>query len=303
MTTSPMQTGAPVRSQNLASGTAEIAAFARALASREPDRSVRGPDRLAGELLSAEWRARLRYPAWMGRWQLERVTPGTYYYVLARTRHVDQALLQALAGGTRQVVILGAGFDTRAARLEKSLGGVQVFEVDDPGAQVVKKFRWEEALGGLPDNVAYVPLDLEGQPLAEALQAAGYQTHAKTFFIWEGVSYYLSPAAVDAVLNFAAHGCGMGSAIVFDYALESFVRGERLTAQQARVRPVYAAAGEPLRFGIGDGRSGAFLQERGLRLLSDLGPAELEQLYLTRKNGRRYGRPSDYVRIALAANG
>ena len=90
---------------------------------------------------------------------------------------------------------------------------------------------------------------------------------------------------------------------MFDYALESFVRGEYHNPRTAKMGAIYAASSEPFLFGIPDGKSGLFLKERGLRLLGDLGPTELEQQYLRHKNGSLYGRPSDFVRIAHACNG
>ncbi len=292
-----------IRSGAAIKRSAELTTYLRAVAAREPDPGLRCPDQLAARLIGPEWQRMLRLPLWIVRSRLEHNLPGSYFHVLARTRHIDRLLTEALWAGIEQLVILGAGFDSRAVRFQDQLSSVRVFEVDSPGNQVVKKERLRAALGSLPGHIIFMPVDFNHQPLSEALISGGYQTSLKTFFIWEGVSYYLLPAAVDAVLKFAAVGCGVGSSIVFDYALESFVRGDYHSRRAARMGAVYATSSEPFVSGVPDGKSGAFLEERGLRLISDLGPAELEQQYLRRKNGSLSGRPSDFLRIALACNG
>ena len=107
--------------------------------------------------------------------------------VHVRTRHIDDVLTESLKAGSTQVVILGAGLDSRAYRFGDALRGVRVFELDLPPTQEYKNTRPRRA-GALPDHVTYAPIDFTTQELAAVLAAAGYDRKQVTTFIWEGVN-------------------------------------------------------------------------------------------------------------------
>jgi hypothetical protein len=77
-----------------------------------------------------------------------------------RTRFIDEALERAIGAGATQVLIPGAGFDSHAYRSRELLASARVFEVDRP-AMLAFKRRRVDALGGPPENLTYVPIDLE----------------------------------------------------------------------------------------------------------------------------------------------
>src|SRR6185503_11837805 len=120
----------------------------------------------------------------------DRVAPGSYCFTIARTRHFDEALLAACRNGVEQVVLLGAGYDSRAFRFADELSGITVFEVDHPGTQARKRAILE-AGGKALGNLRYVPLDFTVGSLEKALADAGFVPGRRTLFLWEGVSYYL----------------------------------------------------------------------------------------------------------------
>jgi methyltransferase (TIGR00027 family) len=153
--------------------------------------------------------------------------------------------------------------------------------------------------GRLPAHVRYVELDFNRGDLAEALRAAGYRRDLSAFVIWSGVTAYLEPLGVDAVLGWFA-GSAPGSSIVFDYAYREAVEGDDSFHGAAELRRRVAQGGEPLRFGIPRGTGAQFLSERGLELLSDLPPEELRTRYLVASDGRLGGRPYGFVAIAHA---
>jgi methyltransferase (TIGR00027 family) len=153
------------------------------------------------------------------------VGDAVFLQVLARTCLIDACLRQALDNGARQVVILGAGYDSRAYRTQHP-AQPRFFEVDFPPTQEYKKIRVREIFGWPPDGVVYVPIDFQKDNLVATLQNAGYQRNQRTFFIWEGVTYYLREAEVDSTLRFVAAESAPGSSIVFDYALDRVIRGE-----------------------------------------------------------------------------
>jgi methyltransferase (TIGR00027 family) len=123
------------------------------------------------------------------------------------------------------LVILGAGYDTRAYRFDKLKEEVKVFEVDHPATQKVKIEKVSKALGSLPGHVVYVSVDFEKERLDKKLSESGYNKSLKTLFIWEGVTMYLTAEAVDETLAFVAGNSGKGSSIIFNYIFRSVLDG------------------------------------------------------------------------------
>jgi methyltransferase (TIGR00027 family) len=223
---------------------------------------------------------------------------------LVRTRFIDERLEHAVRSGATQIVILGAGFDSRAYRLKQLLATTRVIEVDYGPTQEYKKRRVLEVLGGVPSNLVYAPIDFTKEKLNDVLRVAGYRPSEKTFFIWEGVSMYLPEEAVLATLRFVAGQSAPGSTIVFDFSYKSYVDSiartpvEKSTSEAQRlflgVAGWAAAAGEPLIFGIPDDRELEFLQSAGLEAVSFLavrGPEAMKK-YATRRDGSTFNLPS-----------
>jgi methyltransferase (TIGR00027 family) len=285
----------------LAASTAEGAAALRAAGAR--DRHLRGPDRLAERLVPAGPRvtALVKVPLLraVAPRLAEALMPGSYWYELARVRHMDDLLREELAAGARQLVILGAGLDSRAHRLAHRLAGVTTFEVDHPTAGLFKRERVRRVFGALPRRVRYVDADLNTGGLATALRAAGHSRELRTVVLWSGVSPYLQPEGVRAVLAWVSGQTAPGSALVFDYVLREALDGSTWFYGARELRQRVAATGEPLVFGIPRGSCAALLADHGLQLISDHGPEDLERRHLLRGE-RLAGRPYGFVSIAHA---
>jgi methyltransferase (TIGR00027 family) len=179
-----------------------------------------------------------------------------------RTKRFDAALLDALQDGARQVVVLGAGFDSRAYRFQSQLGNVRVMEVDYGPTQAYKKQRLGEILDVIPSNVSFVPMDFTKDNLLEQLRNAGYSEQQKTFFLWEGVTYYLPESAVKDTLHFVRDHSAAGSRIAFDYF------GANNPSLNNPLHQ-YARWGEPLLFGFPNDSARESVQQEGLEVLSD----------------------------------
>jgi methyltransferase (TIGR00027 family) len=232
---------------------------------------------------------------------VERLAPGGSCFLLARTRFMDDHLEHALTQQLRQVVILGAGYDTRAHRFQRQLCDVQVFEVDLPATQGEKLRRLRRAGIELAPNVVYVQHDFAAGALLGTLEGAGFDRNLRTLFIWEGVCYYLKAPAVEETLQLVAR-CPKGSGIAFDYALQSFVEGDCSTYGAARVQRWLKRNAEPFHFGLEPGELGPYASALGLALQEDIGPREMSERYLVSGNGRVLGKPYGHLRLASLAS-
>ena len=215
-----------------------------------------------------------------------RMSGGAVEFVIVRERYIDDCLQAALSAGLDQVVILGAGFDTRAYRIA-GIETTRVFEVDHPATQAVKLKGLKKVSDPLPAHVTFVPIDFDTQPLGERLLAAGYDERGRTLFIWQGVTYFLTAAGVDSTLAFIAHHSGPGSAVIFDYLFNETLRDTQHGYGKA-LRRSARLSGEAYMFGIDQGQVEPFLAQRGFAQVCDMTLEELKQRYFTGPNA---GRP------------
>jgi len=199
---------------------------------------------------------------------------------VARTRLIDDLVDDAVRDGAQQLVLLGAGYDGRAYRLP-SAAAVTVFEVDHPATQAAKRRLVQARVR--PERrrqVRFVAVDLVRDDLAAALGAAGFAADRTTVVVWEGVTNYLTGAAVDSTLRHLAGLAARGSRLVFTYVDRAALDGsggfDGLEEWQAAVR----RGGEPWTFGLVPGELPAYLAERGMRLVLDLSTRDAADRYL-----------------------
>ena len=283
------------------SKTSLYVAAGRAVGAREPDEAVRNPDYLAERLLGPEERALVADQPVVQALDQDyadlrenREAVGSVAMMIIRTRYIEERLSASIRDGVRQVVILGAGFDTRAYRLTELLRGARIFEVDQPSTQEYKKRRIRETGIDIPANLTYVPIDFRHDRLSEVLAAAGYDSRQRTFFIWEGVTMYLPEITVEETLRWVA-AQAPGSSIVFDFVGAGVIRFMASisvdalpeAARKAVERLQRLEAGEPWIFGIPDTGEVEFLGKCGLELreLLPIGGEESLKRYLTRSDG------------------
>lgn len=272
------------------SRTAEGMAIHRGMESMKPEGVRVCYDPFALGFLSARYRIIAKSPtlAKFAYWYLVgRKLPAAIGEGVVRTRYIDDYLRECIGGGIRQLVILGAGYDTRAYRIDGLNGKVRVFEVDHPATQRVKTERLKDLLGSLPNHVVYVPINFDGEELDQRLYESGYDKNLKTLFIWEGVTPYLTAEAVDQTLAFVANCSGEGSSIIFNYMYEFVVDGTWNTEEARRHRESVAKLGEPFVFGIREGTIDDFLSRRGFYQVSEASPEYLERTYFTGANQGR----------------
>lgn len=219
------------------------------------------------------WVGRPNTPA-MVRDALRVATLGMVDHVSLRRAAIDAALSRALEVGATQLVVLGAGLDGRAWRLP-SLHEVTVFEVDHPATQVGKQRR---VAGRAPlcAAVRFVPIDFERDALDERLAACGHAADQPTAWIWEGVTPYLHPAAIEATLTDVAARSAARSRLIVSYAVPQLMPWD-LPGLGALTEAGFAALGEPLHGAMASDAFAARLASHGLEVLEDTSNREWAQ--------------------------
>ena len=282
------------------SWTARMTCEFRAIAAQSPDRKLRNGDWLATKLCEPVLLPR-EYDAARAVIEDDPERYAGFFYVNARTRCIDDLLERALRHGAAQVVVLGAGFDSRAYRFHRAHPKVAFFEVDLPATTRAKQEAIAKVLGALPRYVHYAPIDFDKQSLESVLAGVGYDPDEKTFFILEGVTMYVTEPSVGATLAFIGNHSRPGSAVVFDYISRRVAAGDYdgLYAASSSAKGV-ARLGEPFVTGWTPEQAAALARQHGLSVLEDLDAEKLTQRYLTGSNGKADGRIPDWYRIIHA---
>jgi methyltransferase (TIGR00027 family) len=212
----------------------------------------------------------------------ERAVPGSWSLIACRKRFIDDKLDEAL-GDIDSVVVLGAGMDTRAYRVARR-SDIPVFEVDLPVNIERKKAAVQRAIGGMPASVHLVPLNFERDDLVDALTGCGYRPEARTFFIWEGVTQYLTEDAVRATLG-ALQAAPTGSRLAFTYVRKDFIDGVNMY-DAAILYKRFRKRRQVWHFGLDPDDVAAFVAKYGWQLLEQTGPDYYERNYIE-PTGRR----------------
>lgn len=260
--------------------TATLVAGARAFYAALPDALRVAPDPHAAALAPGPlaWPshliARAPWAAAAAHRALGYATVGLLWHVGLRTRAIDDALRDAVREGARQIVLLGAGLDNRAARLDET-EAARVFEVDHPDMQRYKRARLERA-GLAGDGRVLVPVDFERDSLGEALDRAGFSADRPAFWIWEGVTPYLTREAVSATLQAVAARSAAGSRLAVTYVRPPDVLGHTINRLSVLLTDL---VGEPLHARYTQQDMAALLSSFGFAVLSDEADIDLANRY------------------------
>jgi methyltransferase (TIGR00027 family) len=202
---------------------------------------------------------------------------GGWASFLCRKRYIDDQLLSGLADGIESVVILGAGYDTRAYRIP-ALSGIRVCEVDLPGNTIAKTAALRRCTGGVPDHVTLLSVDLETDDLAGRLDDAGFARTERTFYIWEAVTQYLTEDAARSTMEFLS-GAAHGSRMAFTFIRRDFLDGQEMYGAPAAYRE-FVQDRRIWTFGLQPEQVPAFLTGYGWSQGEQVGPQEYATRYL-----------------------
>jgi methyltransferase (TIGR00027 family) len=260
--------------------TAEAVTMARAVEHLKPPAERVVDDPWAHLFLSTA--ARRTIAAWSGSVTgrvLRRLGATGTTYVPLRHRFIDDHLTAALDAGVAQVVLLGAGYDTRAYRFADQLDGRPVFEVDLAPISRAKAATIAKHQEQFPDaNVVRVEIDFESQALDDVLAGAGFTVGGASFFIWEGVPMYLTRAAVTATLDAVHELSADGSQIAHDMWYLVDDPGPLGTARRSAPSAL-SLIGEPVTFGVHPEDYDHLLRRHGFRIVDLALASELQARY------------------------
>lgn len=213
--------------------------------------------------------------------------PGLWASIMSRKRYIDEILTEA-ANQVDAVVNLGAGFDTRALRLS-AIENHPIWEVDKPGTIESKRARIEKLFHPVPDNVTLVPIDFDREALGAVLAEHGYSSARKAFFIWEGVTQYVSEVGIGATFEYLAKAPA-GSRLVFTYTPKDFIDGENFHGQRYLYEKMLIKDRIWL-YGIDPEKVDELLSEYGWQVREHVGYEALVERYV-KPTGRNLGSMS-----------
>jgi methyltransferase (TIGR00027 family) len=232
---------------------------------------------------------RLMRIGWLRDWIIglsEKSEPGIWGDFLCRKRYIDDKL-EDVCGRIDAVVNLGAGFDTRAYRLS-AISHLPVWEVDQQTNIVAKEERLNEIFGKVPSRVRLVVIDFDTEDLAAALSSNGYLSTDRTFFVWEGVTQYLTEEGVRKSFDFLAQA-PTGSCLAMSYVPRDFLDGRNLYGWRAGYKRF--VEGKIWHFGMEPDAVPGFLSEYGWDLVEDVGYDQLALRHLALSHRRLAATP------------
>jgi methyltransferase (TIGR00027 family) len=278
------------RIETTTSRTATWTCVSRAASSLESDSHYRSDDHIALVLVPTFMKLLLHIPL-IRKFFSQIIAPkGIYEYTIARTKYIDSIFTEVLAEGFDQILIFGAGFDTRALRFRTEAGDTKIFELDVPITQEAKLEQYEKRGLSIPANVEFISIDFDKESLSEKLEEAGFCKDRRSLFVLEGLLMYLQPESADGTFKVIESFAGKGSEVVFDYVRAPVLRQAGSYYGEREIVKSVSKAGERWHFGIEEGELERFLKKYGLRVSEHKDAHELERMYFTDASGKNIGR-------------
>jgi methyltransferase (TIGR00027 family) len=206
-----------------------------------------------------------------------------YWYTILREIYGDRVITEAIASGCQQLLLLGAGYDTRFFRLPQIREEfVATFEVDLLKTIEDKQEVLINKLGQLPEGLTLIPLDFNQDDL-NTLADYGFNRTLATAYVWQGVSYYLPQASVSLVLDFMRSQMTSDSVLIFDACSPLMTyKNDQIPGIAASIDHLNRI-GEPFLFGMNSDEMQAWLQNKGFRAIEILQQNDLEAMILRRR--------------------
>jgi methyltransferase (TIGR00027 family) len=208
---------------------------------------------------------------------MQAINPNIRKAIVLRARFIDDYACQCIREGYEQVVLLGAGYDSRFFRLPE-FRMARIFELDLGSTQTMKKILTHKFLGQLPPNVTYISMDFSRDTVTDKLLDGGFDPGKKTLFIWEGVTLFLNQAILEETLGRLAR-MGPGHRVIFDFVPPELVNNETGYRGNGELLQLCAGVQEPLTFGCESGKMRGILQNLGYEGIDILNLREANRIY------------------------
>lgn len=208
---------------------------------------------------------------------MARINPAIRKGIVLRARYFDDYSRRCLGDGLEQVVLLGAGYDSRYLRI-KELHQIPVYELDLESTQKIKKTLTRRLLGRLPANVRYVSINFAIDSITDKLHTAGFDYQKRTLFIWEGVTLFLNQEIIFETLGRLAE-LREGNRVIFDFIPPELVDDETDYMGNRGLLKLCASINEPLTFGCSRERMKALLPTLGFNDINIVSMREANEQY------------------------
>lgn len=271
-----------VTAQLRPSKTAELAAAIRALHSRRVSPPIL-EDNLARNMCGPFWRtvvssdflARLVVDG-----VLKKVSP-VMPAIYTRAKFGEERLEKAIREGIAQYVIIGAGYETVAMRRTELAAKLSIYELDLQDTQSLKMKRMRSAGIPVPEQVRYIPTDLNSETVHDALGRSDFDDKRPAVFSWFGVTYYLGEDAIRKTLQTIVATMAPGSSVLFDYLADSDWTDPESRILQESCAEFVAKRGEPWLTSFHPEKIGSFLEDLGYDEVEHLEPKEIGVRYFS----------------------
>jgi methyltransferase (TIGR00027 family) len=202
------------RIESKTSRTAEFTCMVRCLSYLEKRPQYKSDDYVSLIIMNSLIKFFIKFPV-IKRCMINNFVSGMYEYVISRTKYIDEKVRAALLDGTEQILILGAGFDSRGIRFRDTANRAKIFELDAPATQNAKIERYKEKGVNIPNNLIFIPIDFDKQSISDRLSECGFKRGKKSLIVMEGLTMYLQPESIDNLFNILNDFTGEGSKIVW----------------------------------------------------------------------------------------
>lgn len=272
------------RIDNKTSRTAEMTCVTRAASYFEKNIYYKSNDYFAPKLVPS-FLSLLLKQNWIRRIYNKKTSPkGIYEYTIARTKYFDSIFHRAVQNEFEQILVLGAGFDSRGIRFLSEKSNTKVFELDVPKTQNAKIGQFKKRKIEIPSNIVFIPIDFNKESLTEKLMDYGFKKEKKALFLLEGLIMYLNEQAIDSTFQIIDEFSAKKSEIVFDSIYLSVLRKENLYYGEADIYNFVSKAGEGWTFGIEKGKFDSFLNKYHFSIIESMNSEKLEKRYFTDNN-------------------
>jgi len=266
------------RIKKKSSMTANWTCMCRAFSYMEKHPAMKTNDFIAPQLLPVTMRPFLRIK-FLRSLMLKLARGGLYGYLIARTKYLDSIVESAVKDHFEQILIMGAGFDSRGIRLLKEESNITLFELDAPTTQQSKRKQYKKRKIDSPSYIRYIPIDFNEESLENKLAESEFDSSKKTLFVLEGLTMYLDSESISETFSIIRQNSGHGSRLVFDYVYDSVIaQKDKLYGGEEAYNTV-KNAGEEWTFGIKKEELDLFLAQFDFTLMEEMNPVKLQERY------------------------